>query len=468
MNKISNNREEIRKMVRSMYKDEQGNPIDLTDGQLDIFISIAQKPHSRVHTMCFTRYGKSLTTALGVLTRASTYPEKWAIVAGTKDKAKVIMNYVNAHIFDNDFTAGRFRMEKGDSAEAIRRHRNKNHITFDVGNKLIGEVFIASAKEALGLGAPNVVEDESALIDDNEHALVMRMLGDNPENNFMMKIGNPFNRNHFLKSYMDPKYHKINVDCYRGMREGRFTTEMLEEAKEFSYFGVLYENQFPSAESVDEKGWSYLITEKEIDIASGRQMEPHGILRLGLDVARGGGNFNVWTIRRDNWAKVVKKDADNDLMSVVGKTIEIIEEHHIKPEEVYIDDTGVGGGVVDRLHEKGYAVVGVKLGEKAQDSKEYINCRAELYAGKEGVANWIKRTGHLVPNKDWIELTRIRYKKDSNGRTKIEPKADIRKRGEESPDVADSLMLTFYEGGEGTYTPADPKAILEGGAGWDL
>lgn len=465
---MNKEQQEIFNMVKSLYKDEQGKPIELAPGQLEIFMSIVKKKHSRVQAKCFTRYGKSLTTALGVLTRASSFPEKWAIVSGTKDKAKIIMNYINAHIFDNEYTSSKFRMEKGDSAESIRRHRNKNHITFDVGKGLIGEIFIASAKEALGHGAPNVIEDEASLIPDNEHALVMRMVGDNPHDNFMMKIGNPFFRNHFLKSDMDPDYHKINIDCYRGIDEGRFTKQQLEETKQFSYFKVLYENKFPAPETVDEQGWSYLLNEEDIKTATTRKVEPFGKKRLGVDVARGGRNYNAWVLRGDNYAKVLLKDLDNDLMSVAGKTIQFIKDERIDPTEVSVDDVGVGGGVVDRLREQGYKVNGVIENARAEKNDEFANLKAELYAGVEGVANWIKRTGYIEAHKDWEELTRIRFKKDSRGRTKMEPKEDMRKRGEESPDIADALMLTFFSSESGIYKPVNPQEILQGGAGWDM
>lgn len=469
-----------------MYKNEDGSPVYLSPKQVEIFATISMRLAPRVHCETFTRFGKSRTTALAVLTRVATFPEKWAIVAGTKDKAKIIMNYVNAHIFDNEFTASRFRMEKGDSAEAIRRHRNKNHITFDVGNGLIGELFICTAKEALGFGAQNVIEDESALIPDQEHALVMRMLGDNPEDNFLFKIGNPFFRNHFLKSRLDPDYHKIVVDCYEGMHEGRITQATIDEASKFSYFKILYECKFPDPEDIDEEGWSYLLNETDIEIATKRQVEPFGTKRLGVDVARGGRNYNVWVLRGENYARVLKKDHDNDLMSVVGKTIEIMRTEGVQAENTAIDDVGVGGGVVDRLREQGFNVVSVKEGAKANEVEEYLdahgnkqermaytNLKAQLYAGKNGLANWIKRTGKLEDHEGWAELTRIRYKKASNGATKLESKDDMRKRGEESPDVADALMLTFAPVvmEQKKFVPVDPALILGQGnrsGGWGL
>lgn len=479
--------EKAKGLVASLYKDEAGRPIGLTDSQAEIFLAITTKKKPRIHVMCFTRFGKSLTTALGVLTRASTYPEKWAIVAGSKEKAKIIMGYINAHIFDSEYTRQRFRLEYGDSAESIRRNRNKNHLSFDVGGGLLGEIFIVSAGEALGFGAPNVIEDEAALIPDVQHQLVMRMLGDNPDDNFLCKIGNPFNRNHFLKSFEDPKYYKINVDCYRGIEEGRITQDLIDENKGFTFFPILYENKFPRADEIDEQGWSYLLTVEDIETAKKRWglAEHFGKKRLGNDVARGGRNFNVWMLRGDNYATMLLKNHEADLMKVAGTSISLAREHRIFHRDVCIDDVGVGGGATDRMREDGFEPTAVNEGAKSTELEKrynpktgkdemmpvYANMRAQLYAGKTGLANWVKRTGALDPSQDWSELTRIRYKKNAQGLTMIESKQDMRKRGDESPDVADGLALTFAaaEGGRAHREAPDPKAMIEAASkNWNL
>lgn len=459
-------------LVKSLYKNEDGSPILLSPKQCDIFATIATRQKNtesngrsvgRHHCMTHTRFGKSLTTGLAVLTRAATYPEKWVIIGGTTKKAQIIMSYINAHIFDNEYTAAKFRMDKGDSAESIRRHRNKNHITFNLENGLMSEVFICTAKEALGFGSANVVEDESALIPDNEHALVMRMLGDHPDDNFLFKIGNPFTRGHFLKSFVDPEYNKLVVTAEDAIHEGRINRETIEEASKFSFFDVLYKCEFPPAEAVDDSGWMHLFNEKHIQTAQERKQEPHGKKRLGVDVARGGRNFNVWTLRGDNYAKRLLKNNDNDLMSVVGTTVDFMKEHNISADDVFVDDVGVGGGVTDRLLELGHDINPVKEGESAEE-EDMANVRAQMYAGKEGLFNWILRTGALLEG-DWTQALDIRFKKDSSSRTRIEPKEDMRKRGVESPDDIDSLAVTFApRRKKKKFKGVDPKSILEQGS----
>ena len=265
------------------------------------------------------------------------------------------------------------------------------------------------------------------------------MLGDKMDN-FYCKIGNPFYRNHFLNSYRDPKYFKMNLDWQIGLREGRLNEEFIEEARKRPYFSVLYENKFPEADAIDDKGWSYLITDQEYERALVKVEAPFGLAYLGQDVARGGGNFNVWVKRTQDYATILGKNSDSDLMSQTGTTIRLAREHNIDWQAISIDDTGVGGGVSDRIREQGYRINAVKLGEQARDTIKFMNRRAENYWK---LKEWINSGGKLDPNCDWSELLEIKYKTDSSGRLKIMSKDEMRTRGVESPDVADALMLTF-------------------------
>jgi len=111
-----------------------GEPLLLTDGQLQICEAIVTRSHPFWHVMTHTQYGKSETAGIAALTMASNYPEKVAIIAGKKDKAQIIMDYAIPHIFDNELTRSRFIVGEGENLDYIRRHRNKQHLSFDVGN----------------------------------------------------------------------------------------------------------------------------------------------------------------------------------------------------------------------------------------------------------------------------------------------------------------------------------------------
>jgi hypothetical protein len=467
-------------LVHKLYHDRQGEPLTLTPTQDQLFAAVAMKQYHRIHCMCHTRFGKSQVVSLATLTRLTNYPEKWAIIAGQKEKAKIIMDYVITHIFDNDYTKQRFIPDKGETMEEIRRHRNKNHLTFDTGKTLNGksllsELTIGSAKDALGYGAENIIEDESALIPDDEHSLVMRMLGDNPHDNFLIKIGNPFTRGHFLDSYHDPKYKKIVADYQTGIREGRLTEQLVEEQRRYIWFPILYECKFPSGKEMDETGYMQLVLDIDLVNAQRRQFqEPVGRPKLGVDVAKGGRNYNCWVLRFDNYAKVLLKNNEENSVKIAEKTLEFMREIGVMAEEVYIDDTGVGHGVTSVLKNRGYEVNAVNFGEGAtkviDDSGQEVpamllNVRAECYAGEDGVQAWIKHRGALEPSDEWNELKRVKYRKQPHsGKTQIEPKDQMIKRGVQSPDVADALALTFAKVKKIVYHGINVEQVLASGA----
>jgi hypothetical protein len=60
------------------------------------------------------------------------------------------------------------------------------------------------------------------------------------------------------------------------------------------------------------------------------------------------------------------------------------------------------------------------------------------------MAEWLKKDA-CIPNDGELisELTAPQYKFSSDGRMQLESKADIKKRGNPSPDKADALALTF-------------------------
>lgn len=162
--------------------------------------------------------------------------------------------------------------------------------------------------------------------------------------------------------------------------------------------------------------------------------------RLGVDIAQGGKNYSVWVIRQGKHAFIKEKNRDPDLMSQVGKTKRIMEEEGIEPENVFIDEVGVGAGVVARLKEQDLRVNAIKGGAQAQDSEHFVNVRAEAYWR---LMRWVKDGGALEKDDDWYQLCNIKYKEDSSSRIKMMSKDEMRRQGIESPDVADALMLTF-------------------------
>lgn len=444
------NNQTSRELVASLFKDESGEPLYLTDGQVEIFNIIFARLNPRNHYITYTQYGKSLTTALALLLRVSTFPEKWAIVAPSDRKAKIIMGYVIQHIFDNDYCSGRFEASVGENREQIRRERSKNRINFKISEGRLGELFIVSAQQKtaqkdpldalMGFGAANVVIDESSLIDDNKYSGIKRMLG-GTKDNFLFEIGNAIRRNHFYRTSRDPEYNRKVINWEQGVAEGRITRDFIREMENEKNFGIMYECIFPDADVIDEGGYSPLLTEKDLDRAYVNDLQFFGQLRMGVDVAGGGKNYSVIAIRGENGARVAYRSRTPDTMSVVGEVLRLKDEYKIEPEHIFIDTVGVGKGVVDRCKEHFEGINGVNVGQQPEYGEDFTNIRSQ-YAWR--LAQWLNGGAKLVRFKDaWEELLTVRYKIQSDRKVKLMSKDDMLKLGIESPDVFDALMLTF-------------------------
>lgn len=453
-------------LVKNLYRDDLGRPFSMTPAQNEIFDCIFKKQSpdgkKRLHIMTHTQFGKSDTVSMAVLTRAATFGEKWVLVAPSQPKARIIMGFVIKHIFDNEFTLSRFKIAEGESMEAVRRERSKNRLTFDVGDNKIGEIFILSAESRLkqsedvgnalmGFGAPNLVEDEAALISDESDAKAMRMIGGftGTGQDFVAKIGNPFSRGHFLKAFEDPDYHKINVSWNQGILqkneygEKRLTEKFIEEMRKKPYFRVMYENKFPEQDDIDARGWTQLFSEDDVEkamIVPGEEIKHVGEKRIGNDVARGGANKTVWSLRSMNYLEILAKSNQDNLTEIAAQTLFFAKDKGVSFENVFIDDVGVGGGAVDPLHFQQKNVRGVNVGMVALEQSRFVNIRAEAFWR---FREWLKRGGRLSRDDEWFQLCKIKYKPDSKGRLRVMSKDEMRMQGIESPDVADAGMLTF-------------------------
>ncbi|MCP5116925.1 MAG: hypothetical protein GY953_39365 [bacterium] len=169
-------------------------------------------------------------------------------------------------------------------------------------------------------------------------------------------------------------------------------------------------------------------------------------LLLGVDIARGGGDKTRIVDRLGRCAgHLVNEVIDSaDLMEVAGRIARIIDRH--KPDGVFIDVTGLGAGVYDRLRERHYRNIHpVNFGSKASDPR-YANKRAEMW-GRMG--EWFVDPGgvDIVDDAVWhthICAPWVIY--NSNSATQLAPKKEIKAVVGFSPDAGDALGLTFAEG----------------------
>lgn len=174
---------------------------------------------------------------------------------------------------------------------------------------------------------------------------------------------------------------------------------------------------------------------------------PDEPLVAGLDVARGGMDNNVIRFRRGPDAKTIKPikvpgEESRDSMRLVSLAADVLGRTFDgrKVATLFVDETGIGGPIVDRLKQLGHKnVVGVQFGAAAPDPK-MANMRAFIWSK---LRDWLPRG--MIDSDPQLEadLTGPGYHHDKRDRLVLEAKEEMKKRGLASPDDADGLALTF-------------------------
>lgn len=419
-----------------------------------------------------------MAVADGVLLRVALYPEKWAIVAPSEDKARIIMDYIIDRIFDDSLFSD--QLELHTSKERLKQERSKTRVTFRDG----GEVRVYSGNAAntkvtksalLGFGAANVILDEAGQIGDELYSTVKRMLGGS-QDNFLLEIGNPVYRNHFHRTWYGERYKKVFKDVYEALAEGRYSQDFIDEMREEAGFEWMYECKFPDASEVLPNGYRRLISDAIIDDAMVDELpkwkhklgENGEILQnkwgyniindkplLGIDVAGTGTNKCKFVLRFPAHAVAfVGASSDSDDLDIVADQAEaLIREWNIEDYRTIVDAGGVGHGLPAILKSRGYLVKPVLFGEKESAGfkipKTFLNIRAYMYWEAR---SWLRKEGgKLLRDPGFNEMKLINYRQNSSLRTQIEPKEEMIKRlateGQkiESPDTADAFVLTFVD-----------------------
>lgn len=453
----------------------------MSDGQVEMAAAIILKINPRVASLASTGYGKSEAISMGVIYRVVFFKEDFVIGSVKLETSDIIMQRVIAHLFDDNFLLSQLELEKDQELSRLKRERRKGKLTFKRGGSVKVVSFHGAdedASQAIGEHVRNVVLDESPLLRSGKYLQVLKMLQGTGsyEDTFLFELGNALNRNHFMENVKtNPNYYKIDISLEQAIAEGRLDPRAVDEARGKPFFKEFYLCQFPEEDEIDSKGYRQLLLSNEVLFAQIEATTQSDLpMKLGVDVAAGG-DYNVYCVRQGNQAWFESWNRSHDTMTNVNEVIRIIDKYTVtvkdaegkplkdsagnevkkrllKPEEVYLDDIGIGRGVTDRLKEMSaeingmkvnYHVNGVSVGEKPQDPSKFKNIKAE---NSWLAAQWVKNGGKLVKDERWQQLAWIKYKVSTDKVLQIEPKDDLKERENKSPDFFEGFMLTFSIG----------------------
>lgn len=316
------------------------------------------------------------------------------------------------------------------------------------------------------------IVDEASGIDDEVMEAVLGTLSG--KDNKLLMMGNPTKvsgifYDAFHKDRRDYKTH--TVDSRNSPRASKENIRRLinRYGEESDVVAVRVKGDFPSGEP------NAFISLTEVEKAVSRDLEGYekrrfdaykfytnGVIqniidipkdaeiRIGVDIARHGDDETVLAPRVGLYSLPLQTFGKQDLMTTTGRIMLMAKElHEIYNRKIAItlDDTGVGGGVTDRLKEivteenlNWMQVDPVNFAEKGND--DYMGVISLMYGNFKDYIDSIK----LPDDNDMIgQLTIRRFDVESKGRIKIESKKEMKRRGHPSPDRAEAVVMSYYK-----------------------
>jgi hypothetical protein len=174
---------------------------------------------------------------------------------------------------------------------------------------------------------------------------------------------------------------------------------------------------------------------------------PDDPLVAGLDIARGGSDRCVIRFRRGFDARSIAPlsipgEQARDSMRVVTWAADVLGRSFDgrKVTMLFVDGTGIGGPIADRLKQMGHRnVTEVQFGGHSPDPK-LANMRTFMWSQ---MRTWLAKGAIDASPPLETDLTGPGYWHDRSDRVVLESKEEMQKRGLASPDDGDALALTF-------------------------
>ena len=455
-------------LVKAYFKDTDGNPLELAEYQVELVKEVL-KGTPRITVKASTQSGKSSSISCALALKAILFPnERIVNISYTDAQARIIFERLKAHLIEDspvikelvdfnrtpglmkEFSKTRMFMKNGTDIRVMSTGTGETDKT---GESLFG--FSASAL---------CIDEASSITNDVYNTKIYRMLGAKRTmggEKQLILSGTPQRAGTFFEeSFENPDFYKITVNWQRAVKAGRMTEKYVLERKRNMpkmQFISLYDAEFPS--TTDDSMFDKAEVERNIVT---KDANFYGKKILSVDVARMGMDFTIYTLldfKEETYRMVdALSDYHKDLMTVTGRIVALNKQH--KFDSIFVDASGLGAGVFDRLREQKIDAIAVVAGSKCTTKdaeKDCLNLKSELFSRAKMLFEQDKLKildiGTLKK-----ELRQIRKEYTSNGQLKIiDP--------EKSPDYVDSLCYGLYNKGSGTFivmnfSPKSEKVIL--------
>lgn len=303
-----------------------------------------------------------------------------------------------------------------------------------------------------------IVDEASGVPEDVLEAILGTLSG---VNNKLLLVGNPTKVSGlFYDSHtsMRHQWETMTVDSAKSSRTNKENIQALIDkyGPDSNVVRVRVHGLFPLAE--DDVYIPITYVEQSI-LTDVKVKAIPDIIDIGCDVARFGNDKTVISYRVDGKIEIYKKRHGQDLMKTADDVLECCYTLRKKYPNfkrqivVKIDDSGLGGGVTDRLRRvktlrqgelDWLRIVPIIFGMKLKSNYYYhdtttymMSILKTLLFDENG-----KPTIQLPDDNDLVgQISSRKYIMTDSGKIKVESKDEMKDRGLQSPDEADSVLL---------------------------
>ena len=285
-----------------------------------------------------------------------------------------------------------------------------------------------------------VIYDEASAISDKIWEVTEGALTDENTEIIWLAFGNPTqNTGRFRECFGKFKHRwktfQIDSRTVEGTNKAQITKWEQDWGEDSDFFRVRVRGEFPRS------GTGQFIASDAV--ANCRKFLAEGYESLAkimsVDVARFGDDETVIGCRQGRRFRILDRGRGWDTVQTAEHTIAAIKAE--SPDATVIDGDGIGGGVVDHMKHRNYPVHEFHGGASAFDPNKYFNRRAEVWGA---MRDWIN-VGAQVPDLPELDddLAGPQYFFSNRGSIQLEKKDDMKARGMASPNIGDSLAMSF-------------------------
>ena len=292
-----------------------------------------------------------------------------------------------------------------------------------------------------------VVDEASGVPDENFEVIMGALSG---EDNKMLCIGNPTKTSgFFFDSHNKDRslFSALHIDAEKSQRVSKQTIDFFKKkyGPDSNAYKIRVKGDFPDGED------DAFISLHDALLTVGADYEnTSSEIEIGVDVARFGDDETVIATRIGMEVQPLEIYNRKDTMETTGYVLKAAKElikRFSKGITVKIDDTGLGGGVTDRLKEVikeeslNIKVLPINFASKGND--EYDGIVSQMYGHFKDEC--LKQC--ILPDDEVLiaQLSTRRYQITSSGKIKLESKKEMKRRGLDSPDRAEAIVMAFWK-----------------------